>query len=115
MAIVQTVNADTFIRAFDEMDRSENFTTEARYALFDYYDDISEDIGEQFELDVVAICCDWSEVDAEQAASEYDYLLDADSLAECDDDAETLDYIEGVLSDETFVIRLENALLVQAF
>ena len=115
MAIVQTVNADTFIREFDKMDRSENFTTAARYALFQYYDDLSEDIGEDFQLDVIAICCDWSEVDAEQAASEYGYILDAEELAECDDDDDKMDYIESVLSDETIIIRLENALLIQAF
>lgn len=115
MAIVQTVNADTFIRAFDEMNRSENFSREARYALFNWYEEFSDDTGEDFNLDIIAICCDWSEVNAKQAASEYGHALDAGKLAECEDDEELLDYIESVLNEETFVIRLDNTLLVQAF
>jgi len=60
--------------------------------LFEYYDNISEDIGENVEFDPVAVCCDWSEYgNIEEVREVYD-------LAEEDypDFSDVLDYLEGV-------------------
>lgn len=115
MAIVQTIDKQRFINEFAATNRADNFSIEALEALFDYYDDLSEDTGESFELDVISICCDWSEVNLEDAINEYSHLLDEDELAECEDDDDKMDYGESVLSDNTFVIRLDNTFLIQAF
>jgi hypothetical protein len=44
----------------------------ATKALFDYYEDLSESIGEDIELDRVAIRCEWSEyASAWEAMEQY--------------------------------------------
>lgn len=68
-----------------------------------------------FELDVIDICGDWSELNINDCISEYSHLIDQDELGECERDDEKLDYLETLLNDETFVIRLNDTLLVQAF
>lgn len=59
--IVQTIDESQFVDAFRDYNREENFSVQARRALFDFYDDLSDDIREPFELDVIAICCDWAQ------------------------------------------------------
>ena len=58
--IVDTVNEYSFAEAFRQV-RPENFSYEGLKALYDYLDELSEDIGEPIELDVIAICCEYSE------------------------------------------------------
>ena len=115
MAIVTTLDQQDFVNEFDKYNRSENFSIEARETLFDYYDDFSEETGVPFEMDVIAICCDWSECTISDCINDYSHLLDADTLAEFEDDEDTMNYIEGVLDDKTFVIRLSDTLLIQSF
>jgi len=83
--LYQTVTEQDFIRAFDDMYRSENFSREARRALFEYLDDMSDDIGEDIELDPIAICCEWCEYTADELFEQYGdadpvyrYVIDLD-------------------------------------
>jgi len=57
----QTIDQYDFVRAFDSMDRSENFTRAGREALFEYLEELEEGTDTETELDVIAICCDYSE------------------------------------------------------
>lgn len=50
---------------------SGNFTPDAVHALFNYYEELAQDIGEPIELDVIAWCCDWSELSAVELVEEY--------------------------------------------
>lgn len=56
-----TVRQSDFVRAFDEYDRSANFTVAGREALFDYLEELEDSTGKEMELDVIAICCDFEE------------------------------------------------------
>lgn len=58
-----TINFSEFCDAFRDLNREENFTYEGKKALFDILTFIEEDTGEEMELDVVALCCDYSEYD----------------------------------------------------
>ncbi len=59
-------------------DRGNTFTPAGYDALFDYLDN-----GRNVELDVIDLCCTWSEYEsADAAASEYSWTLDdGDALA----------------------------------
>ena len=70
--IFQTVNETAFVQAFDDMDRAENFSRPARRALFDYIAELAEGSGTPVELDVIALCCDWQEMTADEIRDEYD-------------------------------------------
>ena len=81
MAIKTTLNGSQFIDAMRAA-RTDNFTNDALRVLFDYFDGLSDDIGEDVECDPIAICCDYSEMsesDFKAAYSNFDELEDADS------------------------------------
>lgn len=56
-----TINEYDFVRAFDEMNRSDNFSRAGRFALYDYLTEYEEETGVELELDVIALCCDFTE------------------------------------------------------
>ena len=63
MMYVPINTAWDFEEHFNAMGRGDQFSRQAMEALFEYYSDM-----EDFQLDVVAICCDWTEFDSEQDA-----------------------------------------------
>ncbi|OYW62708.1 MAG: hypothetical protein B7Z31_00110 [Rhodobacterales bacterium 12-65-15] len=80
------------------MDRLENFSYEARGLLFDYLEEYEEGSGEEMELDVVAVCCDFSEDSAEDIAANYS--LDVEGL----DEEETADIVRDYLNENTILV-----------
>ena len=60
--LIKRVTESDFIQAFDDYGRGNNFSIEAREALYEYLEDLSEITGEPIELDVIGICCDFSEI-----------------------------------------------------
>lgn len=73
----QSVTFYSFHRAF-ETQRPNNFSYEALGNLFDYFENLESDLGEEIELDVIAICCDYSEESAESICKNYDIDLEID-------------------------------------
>lgn len=71
-----TVTREQFISRFNEMDRGENFSYEGRNVLFNYFEEIEEGTGEEIEFDVIAICCDFSELTEEEIKQDYDMTLE---------------------------------------
>lgn len=98
MPIVQTVNVYQFRDAFRSMDRAENFSRDGLEVLFDYLEELSDSIGQPVELDVIALCCEYSEDSWETIAAQYGIELDDD--AEEDDKIET---VREYLQDNTIV------------
>ena len=59
----QTVNIYDFERAFKNCDR-DNFSYEGLKALFEYLEEYEDSTGEELELDVIALCCEYAEYDS---------------------------------------------------
>ena len=57
----QTINFYDFSDAFRKAGRTNNFTYEGQRALFEYLEGYEEDTGEEIELDVIALCCEYAE------------------------------------------------------
>ena len=94
MAIVQSINSVyQFEAAFKEAGRSEQFSWEGLKSLFDYLDNLSDDTGEPIELDVVALCCDYTEDSYSNIAKDYSIKL---TNAEDEDQAKqiVIDYLQ---------------------
>lgn len=72
----QTVTEQEFIDAFVNMNREDNFTYGGRVALYEYLTELEEDCGIELELDVIAICCEYTEYADEDEAREA-YSLEA--------------------------------------
>ena len=80
MAIITEVNEWDFRRFFKES-RPENFSLEGLYTLYNYLNDLSEDIGKDIELDIIAICCDYTEYESlEKALEQYENINSYDEL-----------------------------------
>jgi hypothetical protein len=65
-----TISKSEFRDAFRKMRREDQFTYDGLGALFDYLEGYEEDTGEEIELDVIAICCDFSEYDSIEECAE---------------------------------------------
>ena len=103
MAIVQSINnVYQFREAFRLAGRGDQFSYEGLEILFDYLEELSEDIGEPIELDVVGLCCDYAESSIEELIKQYN--LDT-SYIEGDEDKieemvrEYLDYKTSVCGE----------------
>ena len=59
--MVQTISFCDFQNAFRDMNRNDNFTYEGKKALFDYMEEYEESTEETVELDIIALCCEYTE------------------------------------------------------
>ena len=100
--LIETVNNSDFHSAFCRMDRQAQFSYAARNVLFEYLDELSEDMDKPMELDVIAICCEYWELDEEEAQQEYSHLSDDP------------DEIINALRDETTVLDVPGGSYVIA-
>ena len=66
-----TVNEFAFLEAFHAYDRYEQFGYAALSSLFDYLEELESELGEEIELDVIALCCDYSVDTVEEIAANY--------------------------------------------
>ena len=88
--MIQTINFSTFHDDFKAI-RPDNFNYSGLRALFDYLEQYEEDTGEAIELDVIALCGDFSQYDSVEEAMQQYSLEDGEDLSEyttvieCDD------------------------------
>ena len=102
-----TVTENDFVQAFQDI-RPENFSVQALQAMFDFFEELEEG-GEEMELDVIAICCEFSEYDVEELEDSYSHMKD--------DEEEELSIEEWaeLLRDHTMVIELDESIVIQCF
>ena len=102
----QTVYLSSFRDAFIKAGRKDQFSYEGLGLLFDYFEQYEDDTGEEMELDVIAICCDFSEDTPENIAEAYSIDLDADK--------DVMEQVLEYLSDNTNVVGydLENNFII---
>ncbi len=91
----QTVNFYAFEQAFRSSDRANQFGGyDGLRAMFDYLEEYEESTGEELDLDVVALCCEYSR---------YESL--GDLRRAYGEDFKTMEEVE----DRTTVIRIDNS------
>ena len=74
----QTINtASAFRDEFRACGRADQFSYQGLGLLFDYLEAYEADTGEMIELDVIAICCDFSEDSPENIRDQYGIEGDA--------------------------------------
>lgn len=94
----QTINLYQFRDAFNKMDRGNQFSYEGLEILFDWFEDLEQMEGQEIELDVIAICCDYSEASVKEIIDAYS--IDLDGVKPDEVDEFVLDY----LNDRTVVL-----------
>ena len=114
-----TVDSFMFVDAFRRMGHEDQFSREALEALFEYIENYEEDTGIRVELDVVGLCCDFTEYEtAVEAASDSGFTseLEAEDYedAESYEDAKEEEALEW-LQDRTEVVIFDSGLIIQNF
>lgn len=110
MAIVQTLSKSSFIDAFKQSSRKNQFSYGALSAIFDYLEEYSDSTGEPVELDIVAICCEWSEAHWSDIAREYS--IDLNDYVDDEDDDNRIDAVYEYLSNNSTALDLGDGSFV---
>ncbi|MDY0300272.1 MAG: hypothetical protein RBQ99_01670 [Trichlorobacter sp.] len=103
-----------FAEMFKAMGRGDNFSYQGLEALYNHLDSLSDDIGEPIELDVIGLCCEYSEVESVQQLMEdqgwdlYDLGLDDDE----DDEDVIFEAAKEKLENHTSVVCFEDGCIV---
>ena len=100
--MIQTINLYDFRDAFKRYGRGEQFSYEGLELIFDYIEEYEGSTGEQVELDVVALCCEWCEQSPEDIAVAY-------NIEFCVSPENTLQNVLEYLNDETQVAGVTDA------
>ena len=94
----QTIYFSAFCDAFHAYKRYDQFGYQALQILFEYLEEYEDSTGEELELDVIALCCDYSVDSVADIASNYDI-----DLSECEDDDARFEAVMDYLQDNTSV------------
>ncbi len=100
--LVKEVYFNDFLEEFKKYGREDQFSYEGKRALYNYLNELSEDIGEPIELDVIGICCEFTEYDSLEAFNNaYGYTID--EISSIDE----IGYYTTVIpiDDESFIIQ----------
>ena len=99
--VVKTLNVHDFRQAFIDYNRGEQFTYDALTALFEWLEELAEDTGTPYELDVIALCCEFTE---------YDNLAEL----QANYSGTKLESIDALIG-HTSVIEFDGGILIQDF
>lgn len=97
-----TVNKSDFRDAFQHMGRGDQFSYDGLGALYDWIEQLDDDCGTETELDVIALCCEFTEYE---------------NIAEFHDNYEKDDYPDmDAITDQTTVIPInDDSFIIQDF
>ena len=95
----QTITKSDFRDAFHKMERGNQFSYDGLGALYDYLEECEGENGLGIELDVIAICCNFTEYG---------------SLAELQEDYNHIHSLEE-LENHTLVIPVGEGFIIQNF
>lgn len=99
MMIIKTIDIYEFRRAFTDYNRSDQFSYEGLGALFDWLEELAEDTDTPYELDVIGLCCEFTEYS---------------DLAEIKQAYNTINTIDD-LYDRTIAIEFDGGIIIQEF
>ena len=108
----QEINKSQFVEQFNAI-RPDNFSYAGLSAFYDWLEELSEGTGEEYNLDVIALCCEFSEYESARGCVEtcgYDC-----DFSTCDDNEEREEVALDYLRDETMLIEFEGGVIIQDF
>ena len=94
----KTINEYEFRQAFKDADR-DNYSYDGYTALYEFLDEVCSSDEKGFELDVIGICCDFTE---------YEDLKEFQGVYYDDVAGDKFKTIEEI-EEETIVIRIEDS------
>ena len=71
----QTINLHDFRNAFKQAGRENQFSYEGLEVLYNYLTQFEDDTGQELELDIIALCCEFAESSPKQISNDYNIAL----------------------------------------
>ena len=106
-----TVTESMFRDQFHLHGRGKQFSYEALTALYEYFEELDRESENEYELDVIEICCEYTEyATALDAVMNYSFEIN-NELDEEEKEKEALDF----LNDNTLVIIFNGGIIIQNF
>ena len=107
----QTINRSQFHDAFKAAGRGDQFSYAALNSLFSAFEQMEDATGQPMELDVIAICCEYSEDHWSDIADNYSIDLSEAEDGVCTASAYGLEQVEKAKRD---IVRdfLENHTMI---
>ena len=120
MALIQTVYPSDLYHLACKMARGDCYGYVGWKAIGNYLEELSEDTGEDIEIDIIAICCENGMAEsAEDAYMQFDHLHGVDLPEEeawkelTEEKLETIN--EFLQKNTTLIICKDNLIIWQAF
>lgn len=107
----QSITESGFRGAFRDYGRNDQFSYEALGLLYEFFGQLDEDCGTETELDVIAICCEFSEESWEDIADNFSIDLTAD----CNDDEKQTTVMEYLWDNTSVVGESKAGIIYQSF
>jgi len=101
VGIYKSIDIYDFRRAFTDYDRADQFSYDGLGALFDWLSEMANDCTEPYELDVIALCCEFTEYSDLAEIQAKHWLAEIDSIED--------------LYDHTIVIEFDGGIIIQDF
>ena len=98
--MVQDVNSNDFYQAFQDANRGNNFSYEGLDALYDWLEELSEDTGEEYHLDVIGLCSEFTEYENIQEFND-NYGKDCETL----DDVSDFTAVIPIADTDRFIVQ----------
>ena len=96
-----TVNCSDFEDAFRNHNRQDQFTYDGKKALYDWLKDLEDGQGEEIELDVIALCCEFTEYrDIVEFQANYSHAGDYETIEDIENDTTIIK-----INDDSFIIQ----------
>ena len=91
-----------FCDGFRDHNRNENFSYDGKKALYDWLEGLEDDQGEEIELDVIVLCCEYAEyenlAEFQQEYSEHNTTFE--TIADIEDETCVI-----MIDDKSFIIQ----------
>lgn len=119
--IIEEYDESLFISRFEDYGRvgeGKNFSYEGLRFLYEYLDELSEGMNEPMKLDVIGLCCDFTEY---ENLEEYlkDYSNQHDLKQEEETEEEFKERIEEEIQENTSLIKfgedMDDGFIIQAY
>jgi hypothetical protein len=99
-----TVNFSDFVDGFTKLDRKDQFSHDGLKLIFDYLENLEEEVGKEIKFDPIGICCEFTEVTVSEFNSDYGTKFSS------------IEEIEEYLGKHTFVVgRTKDSIVFENY
>lgn len=111
MALIEKISSSDLYHMACRMNRGDNFGYAGWNAIGDYLENLSEDLGEDIEIDIIGICCEYTMLESAQEVFDAYEQINPDGWEDMDG-GEKLEAIEEFLQENTQVVSCEEGCII---